>query len=212
MIFDFKTLFDSPEKIFYLFSNIIVILCVFFVFIAVLIDFVEFQKRKQVKKEKKSIVETGTMFVFFFFFYFLIRFSVGQIDVLYLPLKIFIMVFGLLILIFGCIVNVKGRMKLGKNWSNQIKIYDDHYFVSSGVYGFVRHPLYASIIWMFFGASLIYLNPFAFLANTFIFIPFMYYRAKQEENLLIKEFENYKSYQIKVGMFFPKFFKNYEKV
>ncbi|MDD5031661.1 MAG: isoprenylcysteine carboxylmethyltransferase family protein [Patescibacteria group bacterium] len=148
------------------------------------------------------------MFLFFFFFYFLIRFSVGQINVSYLPLKIFIITFGLLILILGCVVNIKGRMKLGKNWSNQIKIYDDHYFVSNGVYSFVRHPLYASIIWMFFGASLIYFNPLAFGVNALIFIPFMYYRAKQEENLLTKEFENYKNYQIKVGMFFPKIFKN----
>lgn len=207
MTFDLTILFNSPENIFYLFSNIIVILCVFLVFISILIDFTEFQTRKQVKKEKKSIVETGTMFLFFFLFYFLIRFSVGQIHVPYLSLKIFIMTLGLLILIIGCIVNIKGRMNLGKNWSNQIKIYKDHHFVSNGVYSFVRHPLYASIIWMFFGASLIYSNPLAFLANIFIFIPFMYYRAKQEETLLTKEFENYKNYQMKVGMFFPKFLK-----
>ncbi|MFA6145760.1 MAG: isoprenylcysteine carboxylmethyltransferase family protein [Patescibacteria group bacterium] len=123
------------------------------------------------------------------------------------------MIVGLLILVIGCIVNIKGRIKLGKNWSNQIKIYEDHYFISNGIYGFVRHPLYASIIWMFFGASLIYFNFFAFLSNLLIFIPFMYYRAKQEEYLLIKEFKNYQNYQIKVGMFFPRLFtKNYEKI
>ncbi len=207
MTFDLTILFNSPENTFYLFSNIIVVLCVFLVFVSVLIDFTEFQTRKQVKKEKKSIVETGTMFLFFFLFYFLIRFSVGQIHVPYLSLKIFIMALGILILIIGVIVNIKGRLKLGKNWANQIKIYTDHQFVFDGVYGFVRHPLYASIIWMFFGASLIYLNPLAFFSNVFVFIPFMYYRAKQEETLLIKEFANYKNYQIKVGMFFPKFFK-----
>ena len=115
-------------------------------------------------------------------------------------------IIGLLILIIGCIINIIGRINLGKNWSNQIKIYDDHSLVSNGVYKIVRHPLYASIIWMFFGASLIYSNYLAFLANLIIFIPFMYYRAKQEETLLKNEFIDYKDYQIKVGMFFPKLF------
>jgi protein-S-isoprenylcysteine O-methyltransferase Ste14 len=193
-------------------SNIIVICCVFFILVAVLIDFTEFQKRDQVKKEKKSVVETGTMFFFFLFFYYLIRFSIGQIYLSYGFLRIVVMIVGNLILILGCLVNIKGRISLGRNWSNQIKIYKDHFLVTYGVYRFIRHPLYASIIWMFLGASLIYTNYLSFLANIFIFIPFMYYRAKQEETLLIKEFKNYKNYQLKVGMFFPKIFKKYEKI
>lgn len=204
---DFQILFNAPEQIVYFISNIVVIFCTFAVFIAVLIDFVEFQKRSIVKKEKKSIVETGTMFLFFFLFYTLIRFKIGQLDFHFITPRILLSAIGTVILAIGCFVNIKGRLNLGKNWSNQIKIYKDHSFVSSGVYDLVRHPLYASIIWMFFGASLIYFNYLAFLSNLVIFIPFMYYRAKQEENLLIKEFEDYKNYQIKVGMFFPKLFR-----
>lgn len=198
----FQILAETPLEIFYLISNIIVILCTFIIFTVVLIDFTEFQKRNSIKKEKKSVVETGTMFLFFFFFYSLIKFRVGQLDN-----NIWLTTFGLLLLIVGCFVNVKGRLDLGKNWSNQIKIYTDHSFVSSGVYKFVRHPLYASIIWMFCGASLIYTNYLALLANLIIFIPFMSYRAQQEEKMLTKEFKNYKNYQIKVGMFFPKLLK-----
>lgn len=207
MQINFQIILNTPEQIAYLLSNIIVIFCTFAVFVAVLIDFVEFQKRSIVKKEKKSIVETGTMFLFFFLFYALIRFKIGQFDFHFIPPRILLLVIGALILLVGCFVNIKGRLNLGKNWSNQIKIYKDHSFVSSGVYSLVRHPLYASIIWMFFGASLIYVNYLAFLSNLVVFIPFMYYRAKQEENLLMKEFEDYKNYQIKVGMFFPKLFR-----
>jgi protein-S-isoprenylcysteine O-methyltransferase Ste14 len=198
---------NSPEGIFYLAVNAVIVLCVLVVFVAVLIDFFEFQKRSAVKKEKKSIVETGTMFLFFFLFYALIRFKIGQLDFHLIAPRILLPAIGTLILVVGCFVNVKGRLNLGKNWSNQIKIYADHSFVSSGIYSFVRHPLYASIAWMFFGASLIYFNYLAFLSNLVIFIPFMYYRAKQEEDMLTKEFEDYKNYQIKVGMFFPKLFR-----
>ena len=205
-MFNFNILLNTPEKILFLISNIVVILCVFSILGAVLIDFIEFKRRKQTKKEKKSIVETGTMLLFFFFFYSLIRFNIGQIDIDPFSTQLLLTIIGLLILIIGCIINIIGRINLGKNWSNQIKIYDDHSLVSNGVYKIVRHPLYASIIWMFFGASLIYSNYLAFLANLIIFIPFMYYRAKQEETLLKNEFIDYKDYQIKVGMFFPKLF------
>lgn len=195
---------DTPEKILFLLSNIIVAVCLFAVVVAVLIDFVEFQTRDKVKKEKKSVVETGTMFLFFFLFYAFLRFNIGQIHFDFSFFVVSVKILALLILILGCLVNVKGRFNLGKNWSNQIKIYKDHTFVSKGVYSFVRHPLYASIIWMFLSASVIYTNYLALLSVLLIFIPMMYYRAKQEENLLSKEFENYKDYQIKVGMFFPK--------
>lgn len=195
---------DTPSKALFLVDNIVVSLCVLAVIVAVLIDFVEFQKRDGAKKEKKSIVETGTMFLFFFLFYSFIRFNIGQISLGFnLPLVVLNAV-GLLVLTIGSIVNVSGRLSLGKNWSNQIKIYKDHTFISGGVYSFVRHPLYASIIWMFLAASVVFLNYLAFLSTILIFIPAMYYRAKQEELMLTREFNSYKKYQRRVGMFFPK--------
>lgn len=205
-MFNVDFLFSSPQNIFYAASSLIASLCVLAVFIAVLIDFVEFQKRDRVKKTKKSLVETGTMFLFFFFFYSLIRFGIGRFDWPLSPLKICLIAVGVVVMIFSAAVNILGRVKLGKNWANQIKIYQDHFLVSTGVYRLVRHPLYASIIWMFFGACLVYSNYAAALANSLIFIPFMYHRAKQEEDLLSKEFKDYNNYQKNVGMFFPKIF------
>lgn len=203
MNFEFAHLFDSPEKILFFALNAIVVLSVFSVIVAVSIDFSEFHQRNGTKKEKKSIVETGGMFLFFFLFYFLLRSGMGSVSISIFPLRVFLGVFGLFLMILGALVNIKGRFDLGKNWSNQIKIYTDHTFVQTGCYGFVRHPLYASLIWMFFGASFVYANIFAFCANVFVFLPFMFFRAKQEEALLAQEFEEYKKYQKKVGMFFP---------
>jgi len=195
---------NTPYAVLYLVDNIIVSVCVFIIFLAIIIDFTEFHQRDGIKKEKRSIVETGTMLLFFLSFYLLIRFNIGQIHINFsLPL-ILLNIFGLLVLIIGCVVNINGRLNLGKNWSNQIKIYDDHAFVSKGVYSFIRHPLYASMIWIFLAASLVYMNYLALLSTIAIFIPFMYYRAKQEEFLLGREFKNYRQYQKDVGMFFPK--------
>ena len=52
----FRHLFDTPENIFYLAIELSVMLSIFAVLVAILIDFAEFQKREQVKREKKSMV------------------------------------------------------------------------------------------------------------------------------------------------------------
>jgi len=194
----------SPIGIFELFSVLIIVLCSFAVLVSILVDFVKFESRNEIKSEKKSIVATGTMLLFFLCFYFLIKNGIGRIEINSIQLKIVLVSFGLIIIVLGSITNIWGRFNLGKNWANHVKIYQNHELIETGVYKLVRHPLYASLIWAFYGASLVYFNVYAFLIITFIFVPFMFYRAKQEEKLLGKEFIHYNSYKLRVGMFFPK--------
>lgn len=188
-----------------LISKIIIGVCIFALFTSILINFAE-AKSNNVKKQKKSIVETGTMTLFFIGFASLLWFGIGNIDV-GISLLYILAPIGLLMISFGCIFNIMGRFHLGSNWANQVKIYDKQTLVRTGVYGIVRHPLYASLMLMFYGACLVFPNYIAFLANTLIFIPFMYYRAKQEEDLLTKRFKEYPDYQKEVGMFFPRVIK-----
>lgn len=204
MLKNLQMLLNSPLGLLELFIVFIISSCVFVLFVSILINFVESRSCRKPKKEKKSIVETGTMTLFFFLFYALIKFNIGVFVVDNISIRLFFIVIGLFMLVAGCYVNVKGRLVLGKNWANQIKIYDDHTLVNADVFSVVRHPLYSSLMLMFYGATLVYLNFAAFLANTFIFIPFMYYRAKQEEELLENQFEDYVNYKKKTGMFFPK--------
>ncbi len=166
-------------------------------FTSILINFVE--TKKEYKTERKSIVETGSMFLFFVLIYFIIRSRIGTLGLENPVLRII----GLALIVFGCMFNVWGRIHLGSNWANHIRIYKTQTIVTNGPYSFVRHPLYASLIWMFYGASLAYMNYIAFLANTFIFVPFMFYRARQEEELL-KQFPAYREYMKKKGMFLPR--------
>jgi protein-S-isoprenylcysteine O-methyltransferase Ste14 len=201
---DFRTLAGTPEKLFHLICVFVVMCSTMTVLVAVALDFREFQKRTGVKKEQKSVVETGSMMLFFFLFYLMLRTGRGHVDILTVQLRIAATAIGTLAVVAGCFVNIRGRLNLGKNWSNQIKIYQDHTLVTGGMFGIVRHPLYASLIWMFVGASILYVNFYALLLTLLIFMPFMYYRAKQEEKLLENEFDAYRTYRKKVGMFFPK--------
>lgn len=176
-------------------------------FVSILIDFTLYTRDKHVKKEKKSIVETGTMTLFFLAFYLILITRKGVLPIYSDNLKRTIIIIGTLAIVSGCIINITGRFNLGSNWANHIKIYDEHTLVQRGMYKVVRHPLYASIMLMFYGGCLVYRNTLGFLAVTFIFIPFMYYRAKQEETLLIQTFAEYNGYKKRTGMFFPKIIK-----
>ncbi len=182
----------------------IIAVCFLVIILSVIADFLEFDKKEKTKNKKRSIVTTGTMFLFFVFFYILLRFGIGVVRIDNFYLRLALALAGIVIIIIGTFFNIWGRINLGGNWANQIKIYQNHTLVIKGVYKIVRHPLYASLIWIFFGASLAYLNYFGFLANALIFFPFMHYRAKQEEKLLEKEFAEYNNYKLKTGMFFPK--------
>lgn len=175
--------------------------------IAIIIDFALFQKDRGTKKRKKSIVETGTMTGFFLFFCLVIRTGFGKIPFQSIEAVHWMIGIGTLMVLKGAALNIIGRFQLGNNWANHIRIYENHSLVTGGLYRFVRHPLYSSIMLMLFGGSVVYRNWASFLAVVVIFIPFMNYRAKQEEVLLRETFPEYEDYAKRVGRFFPKLVK-----
>ena len=189
----------------YIMSKVIT-LCVIILFFFIYKNFKQARKNTDVKKEKRSIVETGTMTMFFVAVWYVIVAKVGVLDITK-ETHYILGCIGTMIIILGTLVNIMGRYRLGSNWGNHVRIYSGHTLVTTGVYSLVRHPLYASIIWMFYGASLAYNNILAAVLTTVVFIPFMYYRAKQEEKLLAETFEcEYEEYRKRVGMFFVKIF------
>lgn len=188
--------------------NLIVSTGIVLIYLRVFRNFKDAKKQKDKKQiEVKSVVETLSMSAFFLICFFIITLKIGTYDYSNLYLNIF----AISVYILGVIINLLGRYYLGNNWGNNVIIYRDHTLIKKGVYKIVRHPLYASIIWILYALSILYKNYFVCILNTTIFIPFMYYRAKQEEKELAKTFKDYKKYQKTVGMFFPKVIKIKEK-
>jgi protein-S-isoprenylcysteine O-methyltransferase Ste14 len=184
-------------------ARLIVAFCTLSVLTAVFLNFM-FARRKgtrAIRTERKSFVETGSMLGFLVAFCFLVklRFGVVQIPQLYYAGA----TIGLLLLVLGTVINIIGRFELGRNWGNQVLVYEDHTLVTHGIYRIVRHPLYAGLIWMFLGAAMVFQNLAALLATVLVFMPAMYYRAKQEEKALVAQFPSYREYRNATGMFFP---------
>lgn len=184
------------------FFRLVAAICVATVLISVYSNFVRFGK-KQAENERKSIVATATM-VGFFIFYCIILMHRAWVIPLFGGVVGYFRCAGIFMMVIGAIVNVWGRVNLANNWSDQIIIFKNHELLSTGVFAWVRHPLYASLIVMFYGGSFLYHNWAAFLVTSLIFVPSMYFRAKQEEELLEQKFADYKKYKDKTGMFFPK--------
>ena len=197
---------DFVLSSFDLIARRIVPLCVVALALAVLRNFRRAEQSRRVAREQKSLVATGTMTGFTVCFGLLIhlgtRTGIGVLPVAGIAHTVLVGI-GLFLMIAGTATNILGRFQLGENWANQATVYDDQTLVTRGVYALVRHPLYASLIWMFYGASLIYLNWTAFLANSLIFVPMMCYRAGIEEGMLGECFPEYKSYRQAVGMLLP---------
>ncbi len=188
--------------------NFVIVLGIVLIYTYVINNFINASKRKdKKKKEVKSIVETASMSTFFIVIAIVVNFQIGT----YQYHNIYLNVFFLIVYVIGIATNLLGRYYLGNNWGNNIVIYKDHTLVTKGVYKIVRHPLYASIIWMIYSIGILKNNYLVLILNTIIFIPFMYYRAKQEETELKKIFKEYNNYIDNTGMFFPNIFKMIRK-
>lgn len=177
--------------------------CLWILFAAIAVNFY-FSRGKAAAREKKSIVETGSMLGFFALQVLLVLLRAGTVD-LDSRVQLGLALAGTVLVAAGTWVNVAGRLALKQNWGNQIRIYPDHTLVQSGIYRFVRHPLYASTILMLYGFSFLFANWAVFVLNTLVFIPFMRYRAKQEERILAEVFPaSYDAYRRRTGMLFPR--------
>lgn len=191
----------QPEHIPQLFAG----LCTGAVFAAVAVDFLYFNRRKDVRFARRSIVATGTMTGFFLLYYIVLVRKWCVVNTESAELAAVLLWAGAAMVAAGAGVNILSRFILKDNWANHIKIYADHTLVKTGVYRKIRHPLYASLMLMLFGGALMYRNALCALLTACVFIPFMAYRAKQEEALLSERFLDYAEYKKQAGMFLPVF-------
>ena len=89
--------------------------------------------------------------------------------------------------VIGLIIAITARRTLADNWSGDIEIKKDHKLITTGIYKYVRHPIYTGVIAMALGTILLIMS-----INAFIFFgiisALMIFKLKQEEKLLTKYF------------------------
>lgn len=69
----------------------------------------------------------------------------------------------------------------------------NHHVVSTGVYGFVRHPMYLGAIFLFLGTPLLLGSQYGVLIGVIISL-LLVARIRGEEKMLVEELEGYQDY------------------
>jgi len=112
---------------------------------------------------------------------------------------------GVAVMIGAILVFWRAHVDLGLNWSPSLEIREKHELITRGIYGVIRHPMYASQWLWVIAQALLLQNWFAGVVNLIIFIPFYFMRVRAEETLMFDSFgEQYREYMKKTGAVLPK--------
>ena len=96
------------------------------------------------------------------------------------------------------------QVALGKEWSPQLQLRDEHHLVTTGPYTRVRHPLYTAMIGYGIGLALVTAN-WGFIVLAVVIIAGSVARLPREEQMMIERFgDEYTTYMRRTGRFFPK--------
>jgi len=111
---------------------------------------------------------------------------------------------GVLVTALGVGIGVWARVSLGTNWSGMVTLKKDHQLIRTGLYRWIRHPIYTGILVGFLGSELIKGHVRGLIGFVILWLSF-YFKARREENFLRQEFgEGFEEHLKHTGMFLPK--------
>ncbi|WP_108801972.1 isoprenylcysteine carboxylmethyltransferase family protein [Aquimarina sp. Aq107] len=143
------------------------------------------------------------LFVFIQFVLFLVYIiDLKIVSVSWLP---FLDKTGLFILIMGILIVLVSLVQLNKNLSPFPTPKLNSKLIKTGLYKFMRHPIYTGILGIAFGYGFYIGSIFKLMITTFIFVLF-YFKSKYEEKKLLGFFSEYEAYKKTTSRFLPKFF------
>ena len=94
--------------------------------------------------------------------------------------------------------------ELGKQWSLQARLIEDHKLVTSGVYGIVRHPIYTAMFGMMLATGLVLSHWIGLGAAVIVFLIGTEIRTNIEEGLLRDAFgDEFEIWKAKVPGLIP---------
>ena len=95
----------------------------------------------------------------------------------------------------GLIVAIAARRTLAGNWSSEVAIKAGHELITSGLYSYVRNPIYAGILIMALGTALSFGTASAAIGYLIVVLG-VYLKYSDEERILVRHFgSQYTSYK-----------------
>ncbi len=120
------------------------------------------------------------------------------------PLNPAVFAAGVLLAALGLWLLRRSHVALGKNWSISLALRQEHELVTSGIYRYVRHPMYTAIFLYALGQALVVPNGIAGPANLVAFLVLFAMRVKVEERMMVDKFgDQYRAYRAKTKRLIP---------
>jgi protein-S-isoprenylcysteine O-methyltransferase Ste14 len=98
----------------------------------------------------------------------------------------------------------RAHTELGKNFSDSLQLRQGHQLVTSGIYQYIRHPMYA-FGWLFaIAQALLLQNWIAGVSGLVAFALLYFIRVPREEKMMLERFgEEYQAYLNQTGRVIP---------
>lgn len=129
---------------------------------------------------------------------------VFDLKILSLAFPSFIKTVAFIVAILGVVVLILAMLQLSKNLSPFPSPKTNSELVQSGLYKYVRHPIYTGILISSFSFALATASGFRILISILLYILFIA-KSEYEEKLLMQRYKEYETYKKRTGRFFPKF-------
>ncbi len=186
---------------------------IFVVVAAVVINLMYDHRDKKYSRDKKRMVASGNVFrlVDPYLRVSTFLFTVSALWISNdMPLRLYHhalpLYLGVVLATLGLSVFISAKLTLGKSYSPCYDSYLPRKLISSGIYRFVRHPIYVGNISLIVG-FFVMTGFLPILFNGMVLFYFYRQAAIHEESALLKEFSEYLGYFKSSGRFFPKLSK-----
>jgi protein-S-isoprenylcysteine O-methyltransferase Ste14 len=129
----------------------------------------------------------------------------GRLNQRFLPVSPLLDLCGILLTAVGVAFAIWARAHLGKYWSAQVTIRQEHRLIRTGPYRFIRHPIYTGMLLALLGTALAVSEYRAILGLAIILLGFIKKARKEESFLQIQFGADFEEHKRHTGFFLPRF-------
>lgn len=160
---------------------------------------------RKVVNNRKGRLEIGLLTVAWFTFFFpLVWIATPLLAFADYPLRPIPFIAGVLCLTLGLWLFYWSHADLGTNWSVTLEVREKHQLVTHGMYRFVRHPMYLSLLVYYLGQALVLPNLFAGPGCGLAMVLVFMFRLRPEERMMLEAFgKDYEAYRARTKRLVP---------
>jgi protein-S-isoprenylcysteine O-methyltransferase Ste14 len=102
------------------------------------------------------------------------------------------------------ILLVVALRQLGRQWSLQARVRENHVLITSGIYSVIRHPIYTALLGLMLATAFVRTGWETTLAAVLLYLAGTEIRIRAEEKLLCERFgQAFRDYQARVSAYLP---------